>query len=85
MNAIEEKLIILPLLTGTFCRLFHLVMMISVLGTLWCGNGDLAKNENDLGYFNRTDACCRSHDNCMNDILSGDTKANLKNNGLFTR
>ncbi|KAM0731360.1 Phospholipase A2 [Formica fusca] len=54
-------------------------------GTLWCGGGDIAKNENDLGLFNRTDACCRAHDNCPNDISAGDTEVNLINNGIFTR
>jgi hypothetical protein len=54
-------------------------------GTRWCGNGDDAKNENDLGRFNDTDACCRAHDNCNNDILAGATKVNLINNGIFTR
>ncbi|XP_050456388.1 phospholipase A2-like [Cataglyphis hispanica] len=54
-------------------------------GTLWCGDGDRAKNDNDLGHFNGTDACCRAHDLCRNDILAGDTKVNLKNNGIFTR
>lgn len=55
------------------------------LGTHWCGDGDNAKNKNDLGYFNGTDACCRAHDNCKNDISAGDTEVNLKNNGIFTR
>lgn len=54
-------------------------------GTLWCGNGDNAKNENDLGPSNRTDACCRAHDNCKNYIEAGGTEQNLINNGLFTR
>ncbi|XP_012218397.1 phospholipase A2 [Linepithema humile] len=54
-------------------------------GTLWCGNGDRANNDADLGKFNKTDACCRAHDKCENNIPSGDTKLNLKNNGLFTR
>jgi secretory phospholipase A2 len=54
-------------------------------GTRWCGDGDDAKNKDDLGRFNDTDACCRAHDNCNNDILSGETKCNLKNNGAFTK
>jgi len=33
-------------------------------GTLWCGNGDNANNDSDLGVFRRTDACCRTHDKC---------------------
>ncbi|XP_072764175.1 phospholipase A2-like [Anoplolepis gracilipes] len=54
-------------------------------GTKWCGNGDDAKDYNDLGFFNNTDACCRAHDNCKSDLSAGATKANLINNGLFTR
>ncbi|XP_020281530.1 phospholipase A2-like [Pseudomyrmex gracilis] len=54
-------------------------------GTLWCGDGDIAKQESDLGYFNKTDACCRAHDNCNDDLLAGQTKGNLENNGIFTR
>ncbi|XP_067207041.1 phospholipase A2-like [Linepithema humile] len=54
-------------------------------GTLWCGDGDRADNENDLGEFNQTDACCRAHDNCKNDLVGGKTQVNLKNNGIFTR
>lgn len=54
-------------------------------GTLWCGDGNIAKNETDLGFFNKTDACCRTHDNCKINIEAGDTRCNLKNNGIFTR
>ncbi|XP_072764789.1 phospholipase A2-like [Anoplolepis gracilipes] len=54
-------------------------------GTVWCGDGDNAKDENDLGRFKHTDTCCRVHDNCNSNILVGETKGNLKNNGLFTR
>ncbi|XP_029155239.1 phospholipase A2-like [Nylanderia fulva] len=54
-------------------------------GTRWCGNGDNAKSEDDLGRYNDTDACCRAHDNCRNNIIAGEIKLNLINNGLFTR
>ncbi|KAL6255291.1 hypothetical protein P5V15_013631 [Pogonomyrmex californicus] len=54
-------------------------------GTLWCGSGDIAKRETDLGLFKKTDACCRAHDNCKNNILAGETEVNVKNNGIFTR
>lgn len=59
--------------------------MIPVLGTLWCDGGNIAENDTDLGSFNKTDACCRMHDHCNNTISSDKTKANLKNNGIFTR
>ncbi|XP_029155237.1 uncharacterized protein LOC114928305 [Nylanderia fulva] len=54
-------------------------------GTKWCGAGNIAKNESDLGRSNETDACCRAHDNCKSDILAGCTLENLINNGHFTR
>ncbi|KAK2578697.1 hypothetical protein KPH14_011664 [Odynerus spinipes] len=54
-------------------------------GTLWCGAGDIAENEQDLGLFERTDACCRDHDNCFNGINAGEEKDGLLNNGIFTR
>ncbi|KAL6255292.1 hypothetical protein P5V15_013632 [Pogonomyrmex californicus] len=54
-------------------------------GTVWCGDGDRAKNDSDLGRFKDTDACCRDHDKCQNDLLAGKTKLNLKNNGAYTR
>ncbi|XP_024940846.1 phospholipase A2 isoform X2 [Cephus cinctus] len=54
-------------------------------GTLWCGAGSVAKNEEDIGIFKYTDYCCRDHDNCSNNINAGDEKYSLKNNGIFTR
>ncbi|EZA58246.1 Phospholipase A2 [Ooceraea biroi] len=54
-------------------------------GTLWCGSGDIARKDDDLGLLKRTDACCRAHDKCQSNILAGDTEVNLKNNGIFTR
>ncbi|XP_011687559.1 PREDICTED: uncharacterized protein LOC105449848 isoform X2 [Wasmannia auropunctata] len=54
-------------------------------GTLWCGPGNNAINESDLGQFNETDACCRAHDECKDYLLVGETKVNIQNNGVFTR
>ncbi|XP_015184277.1 PREDICTED: uncharacterized protein LOC107070516 [Polistes dominula] len=54
-------------------------------GTVWCGDGDIAKNDEDLGFFASTDACCRDHDKCSSNINAGETKYGLKNVGLFTR
>ncbi|XP_012541362.2 phospholipase A2 [Monomorium pharaonis] len=54
-------------------------------GTRWCGDGDIARDEDDLGFFKDTDACCRAHDNCKNDLLAGETEVNIINNGIFTR
>ncbi|XP_033325715.2 phospholipase A2 [Megalopta genalis] len=54
-------------------------------GTYWCGDGDIADNERDLGRFNETDACCRAHDTCPEGIEAGAENYGLKNNGIFTR
>ncbi|XP_011171476.1 phospholipase A2 [Solenopsis invicta] len=54
-------------------------------GTLWCGDGDIAKKETDLGFFNKTDACCREHDKCQSNMMADQTEVNLINNGIFTR
>ncbi|KAJ9591052.1 hypothetical protein L9F63_027740, partial [Diploptera punctata] len=47
--------------------------------TKWCGAGNNAENENDLGEFKNTDACCRTHDHCPDYILSGRIKHGLNN------
>ncbi|KAG7199459.1 hypothetical protein KM043_014085 [Ampulex compressa] len=54
-------------------------------GTYWCGDGDIAENENDLGLFYKTDACCRAHDSCQGGIPAGEERDGLINNGIFTR
>ncbi|XP_033208108.1 phospholipase A2-like [Belonocnema kinseyi] len=54
-------------------------------GTLWCGAGDIAKSEEELGYFKVTDACCRNHDNCQVKMFSNEKAYGLSNVGLFTR
>ncbi|XP_063813449.1 protein PROCA1 [Pseudophryne corroboree] len=33
-------------------------------GTLWCGAGNNAEEETDLGEHRETDMCCRTHDQC---------------------
>ncbi|XP_021706146.1 uncharacterized protein LOC5568409 isoform X2 [Aedes aegypti] len=54
-------------------------------GTVWCGDGNQAKSENDIGFFYMTDACCRAHDLCPAAIAAGEQFNRLKNNGYFTR
>lgn len=54
-------------------------------GTLWCGDGNYARSEHDVGIFRNTDTCCRMHDKCPASIAAGQTYKNLKNGGLFTR
>ncbi|XP_014473775.1 PREDICTED: uncharacterized protein LOC106743936 [Dinoponera quadriceps] len=54
-------------------------------GTKWCGDGDIAVSDDDLGRFSGLDKCCRAHDKCYKDIAANDTLGNLKNDGLFTK
>ncbi|XP_055613793.1 uncharacterized protein LOC129760216 isoform X2 [Uranotaenia lowii] len=54
-------------------------------GTVWCGDGNHAKSENDIGFFYQTDNCCRAHDLCPMSIDAGGRYDRLKNNGYFTR
>ncbi|WNE40226.1 MAG: hypothetical protein GBAus27B_000293 [Mycoplasmataceae bacterium] len=54
-------------------------------GTKWCGDGDRAKDDEDLGLFKETDACCRAHDKCDSNIIAGSVKANLKNDGFLLK
>ncbi|KAG8177245.1 hypothetical protein JTE90_028700 [Oedothorax gibbosus] len=53
-------------------------------GTKWCGPGDRAKNDDDLGYHEDTDRCCRAHDKCDDLMAGGETKNNLTNKSPFT-
>lgn len=54
-------------------------------GTYWCGSGDVSPNHSDLGLFEKTDACCKAHDLCSENIPADGTRDGLKNNGIFTR
>ncbi|GLV39864.1 secretory Phospholipase A2 [Carabus blaptoides fortunei] len=56
-----------------------------VPGTQWCGDGNVARTKKDLGFFYKTDSCCREHDNCHDFIEKDQMKYGLSNNGLFTR
>ncbi|XP_034231433.1 uncharacterized protein LOC117639668 [Thrips palmi] len=53
--------------------------------TLWCGAGNVARSEDDVGVFQSTDRCCRQHDNCPDSIAAGASKHGLRNTGTFTR
>ncbi|XP_043260284.1 phospholipase A2-like [Colletes gigas] len=54
-------------------------------GTYWCGDGDISPNNEDVGLFERTDACCKAHDKCPTSISAQQEKDGLLNNGIFTR
>ncbi|XP_015124801.1 phospholipase A2 [Diachasma alloeum] len=48
-------------------------------GTKWCGRGSIAKSFDDLGRYNRTDSCCRAHDNCPDIMKPKETLHGLTN------
>jgi len=52
--------------------------------TNWCGNGDIAKNYNDLGKFKEVDSCCRTHDHCPFHVLKGKIKKFYLNQNKMT-
>lgn len=54
-------------------------------GTKWCGNGDIAQDISDTGFFHDIDSCCRAHDLCPENIEAKSAKYNLVNDGSFTR
>ncbi|KAJ3634308.1 hypothetical protein MTP99_011195 [Tenebrio molitor] len=55
-----------------------------VPGTKWCGRGDIADSEDDLGMFSETDACCREHDTCPDTILANSSRHGFRNGGSTT-
>ncbi|KAF7993137.1 hypothetical protein HCN44_005918 [Aphidius gifuensis] len=54
-------------------------------GTLWCGGGNVAKTNEEVGLFSQVDRCCQHHDQCPYSIQPGETMEQLINNGMFTR
>lgn len=62
-----------------------LMFLYIMKGTKWCGPGNISKSEDDLGIFKKTDACCRTHDECPDIIEGHQTKYNLTNPNFFTR
>lgn len=56
-----------------------------ILGTLWCGDGNVSDSVAVLGSAKFADSCCRDHDMCPDTIEAGDTQHGLTNKGLFTR
>ncbi|KAG8041036.1 hypothetical protein G9C98_002024 [Cotesia typhae] len=50
-------------------------------GTKWCGPGNVAQDNYDLGSDRKVDMCCRDHDLCEPKIRSGETKYGIKNDG----
>ncbi|XP_011136822.2 phospholipase A2 [Harpegnathos saltator] len=54
-------------------------------GTKWCGSGNIASSQDDLGTFAMTDACCREHDECGDIIEAMQTAHGLTNPAFYTR
>ena len=54
-----------------------------VPGTKWCGMGNVAFDENDLGEM-KADVCCREHDHCPQFIPGGTSKYGLLNRNFYT-
>ncbi|XP_002733081.1 phospholipase A2 isozymes PA3A/PA3B/PA5-like [Saccoglossus kowalevskii] len=53
-------------------------------GTKWCGKGDAAESEDDLGLYEEEDKCCRQHDHCERYIESFRTGFNTFNPFPYT-
>lgn len=56
-----------------------------VLGTKWCGTGDIASDYHDLGTEPNVDRCCRAHDLCPVKVRAYSQRYNLTNNSLYTK
>ncbi|XP_049582451.1 uncharacterized protein proca1 [Syngnathus scovelli] len=48
-------------------------------GTLWCGAGNMADHYDQLGEFEETDSCCRTHDHCPHVIHAFSSKYGYTN------
>ena len=59
--------------------------MPPIIGTEWCGAGSVATDEKEVGLFQSSDKCCRTHDLCKMYLASGVSELGLMNNGMFTR
>nr|XP_057937038.1 mediator of DNA damage checkpoint protein 1 [Doryrhamphus excisus] len=48
-------------------------------GTLWCGAGNMADHYEQLGEYEETDSCCRTHDHCPHVIHALSSKYGYTN------
>lgn len=56
-----------------------------VPSTKWCGTGNQAKSDNDLGESEITDQCCYEHDHCPDYIMPMEARYGLVNLSPFCR
>lgn len=59
--------------------------ILYLIGTKWCGPGNIAKNYSDLGIYHEEDICCREHDHCTRTLETGQCFFNLCNTSPYTR
>lgn len=48
-------------------------------GTLWCGLGDIARDDLELGAHKELDMCCRAHDKCEDFVEPKSSRYGLQN------
>jgi len=53
-------------------------------GTLWCGAGNNAEDDSQLGEYADVDACCREHDHCPYSVAGYSTKDHYYNSHYST-
>ncbi|XP_037502079.1 uncharacterized protein LOC119377508 isoform X2 [Rhipicephalus sanguineus] len=53
-------------------------------GTKWCGSGNVARNNEDLGEARDADMCCREHDFAMDSIPPNKSRHGLENKLTYT-
>lgn len=58
--------------------------MAMIPGTKWCGTGNTASDDDELGLHSETDKCCRDHDKCPYMIPRFTTHYNLFNYRPYT-
>ncbi|CAH1185352.1 unnamed protein product [Phyllotreta striolata] len=54
-------------------------------GTKWCGPGNKARDNSDLGWHWKEDMCCREHDMCPKFLAKGQCMQGICNHSHFTR
>jgi len=54
-------------------------------GTRWCGRGNIARDDTELGAYEELDGCCRAHDHCRDYIRPRSEKYGLYNKYICRR